>query len=257
MRAFEAVAAFVLGTIAGSFANVVVHRVPKGLSIVRPGSQCPGCGHALNWFENVPIASYILLRGRCRTCRSKISPRYLVIEALMGAAWALVTLRVGVKPELPAFLWLVSVLVVLSAIDLETRRIPNKILGPSAIASAALLVAAALISGSTSPLVTAGLGALSYGLPMLGLAIAVPAGMGMGDVKLAAYLGMHLGWFTLWHVAVGAFAGFFIGAFAGITLMAVNGKGRKQTIPFGPAMAAGAGVAIFAGAPILRLWLGI
>jgi len=174
----------------------------------------------------------------------------------MGAVWASVTLRIGVKPELPAFLWFASVLVILGAIDLETRRIPNRILGPSAAVSSALLVAAALLGGKPSLLVPMVAGAFLYGVPMLGLAIAVPAGMGMGDVKLAAYLGLHLGWFSLWHVAVGAFSGFFIGAAVGIALMAVNKKGRKQTIPFGPAMAAGAAVAVLAGAPILKVWLG-
>ena len=256
MGTFALPAAFFLGLIAGSFANVVIYRVPKGMSIVRPGSACPSCGHTLTWYENVPVASYVLLGGRCRACKEPISPRYLAVELVMGAAWVLVTTRIGIHPELPAFLWFASVLVVLSVVDLQTRRIPNKILGPCAAVSVGLLAAGAAFWSNLGPLANAGAGIFLYGLPMLGLAVAVPAGMGMGDVKLAAYLGMHLGWLSLWHVAVGAFAGFFIGAVAGIAVMAINGKGRKQTIPFGPAMAAGAGLALFAGSPILKIWLG-
>lgn len=174
----------------------------------------------------------------------------------MALLWLLTAVRVGIQPELPAFLVFVTALVVLSLIDLEVRRLPNKILGPGTLLALVLLGAAAAVAGDPGPLKGAGVGALAYAIPMLALAIAVPAGMGMGDVKFAGYLGLHLGSIDLLHVAVGAFMGFLIGAAAGVFMMAVGKRGRKETIPFGPAMAAGALVALFWGRPIVRLWLG-
>lgn len=247
---------FVLGAVAGSFANVVIHRVPKGASIVKPGSACPACGHRLSAGENVPLVSFLVQRGRCRGCGGRISPRYVVVEILVGSLWVLTFLRIGLRPQLPAYLLFVTALVVLSAIDLEVRRLPNKVLGPGFLGGLVLLAAASAASGQWAPLGGALAGALAYGIPMLGLAIAVPAGMGMGDVKFAGYLGLHLGFVDLPHVAVGAFAGFFLGAFAGVAMMAAGKKGRKETIPFGPAMAAGAATALFWGRPVLRFWLG-
>lgn len=221
-----------------------------------PGSHCPNCGRSIAWFENIPVLSYVALRGRCKGCSLPISVRYPLVEALAGAACVVVALRIGLKPELPAFLMFMITLIILSAIDLEHRRIPNKVLGPASAAGAALLGVAAVVSGSPGSLARVGLGAVAYGVPMLLIAFVVPRGMGMGDVKLAAYLGGYLGWFSLLHVLVGAFLGFFLGSFIGVVLIALGRKTRKDGIPFGPSMAAGAVGALLLGTPIIRLWLG-
>lgn len=247
---------FAAGLAAGSFANVVIYRVPAGESVVRPKSHCPHCGHDLAWHENIPVISYLWLRGRCSNCRKRISVRYPLVEALVGIAWLAMWLRVGFAAELPAFLVMVTVLIILATIDLEHRRIPNEILGPASIVAVLALAAAAMASGDPASLKDPAIGIFAYGLPLLGLAIAVPAGMGMGDVKLAGYLGWHLGWFSLLHVAVGAFTGFLLGAAAGLLLMAVGKKSRKSTIPFGPAMASGTLVAVLWGKALVAVWSG-
>ena len=221
-----------------------------------PGSHCPNCGRSIAWFENIPVLSYVALRGRCKGCSLPISVRYPLVEALAGAACVIVAIRIGLKPELPAFLMFVITLIILSAIDLEHRRIPNKVLGPASAVGAAMLGVGAVVSGSPASLARVGLGALAYGVPMLLIALAVPRGMGMGDVKLAAYLGGHLGWSGLLHVLVGAFLGFFLGSFLGVVLIALGRKTRKDGIPFGPSMAAGAVGALLWGTPIIGLWLG-
>lgn len=240
----------------GSFANVVVHRVPRSESIVVPGSACPSCGTPLAWYDNIPLLSFLVLRGRCRHCHATISVRYPLVEGLVGVLWALTALVVGLRPELPAFLAFVTVLVMLGAIDLEHRRLPNRILGPASIVAGVLLLAAAPFSGWT-PLLMALAGAAAYGGPMLLLGLAFPAGMGGGDIKLAGYIGLHLGWLGLLHVLVGAMAGFIVGGVVGVALLVAGRKGRKDPVPFGPAMAVGALVALFAGEVILRFWLPI
>jgi len=246
---------FILGLILGSFANVVIHRTPKGLSLIRPGSACPKCSRELSWLENIPVFSYLFLRGRCRGCGERISLRYPMVELLTGLLWVMVTLRIGLRAELAAYLLFATVLVILSAIDLEVRRIPNRILAPAFIAALPLLAVAASVSHNFTRLGIALLGAVLFAVPMLVLALIAPGGMGMGDVKLAGYLGLHLGWLGLLNVLTGAMAGFTIGAVAGVGLIAIGRKGRKDSIPFGPSMAAGALLIVFAGGPILRVWL--
>lgn len=245
-----------MGAVFGSFANVLIYRVPRGASIVKPGSACPACGRNLSPLENLPLLSYFFLRGRCRSCREKISVRYPIVEILVGVLWVCTAVRIGPDPRLPAYLIFVTLLVALSLIDLEVRRLPNRILAPGAAAGLVLLGVAAVVAGQSNILTRGLVGALAYSVPMLALAIAVPAGMGMGDVKFAAYLGLHLGSIDLLHVVVGSFSGFFLGAVAGLVAVAVGKKGRKETIPFGPAMATGALVAFFWGHHIIRVWLG-
>lgn len=223
---------------------------------MKPRSACPECGRTIPGLENIPVVSYLAQRGRCRGCGLPISLRYPVVELLVAAAWGLTAWRIGLRPVLPAFLAFVTALVILSAIDLEVRRLPNKIIGPGSLVGMVLLGGAALAEGRLSLLKGAALGVLAYGIPMLALALAVPAGMGMGDVKFAGYIGAHVGSISLPHVAVAAFTGFFFGAVAGVSLILFGKKGRGETIPFGPSMAAGAVVAVWYGHPILRAWLG-
>lgn len=248
--------AFVLGLVAGSFCNVVVYRVPLGGSVMRPRSFCPSCGRTIRWFDNIPVGSFLALGGRCRNCRVRISIRYPLVELGVGAMWALTAARIGLKPELPAFLVFGAALVILSVIDLTYYRLPNRVLAPAAGIGVLALITAAFVSGRWDRLGGAALGAAAYGLILLGISIAVPGGMGMGDVKLAGYVGAHLGWFSLMHVVLGGLlAVLWAGAVASALL--VSGKrGRKSAIPFGPFIAAGALAAATFGDPMLRLWLG-
>jgi leader peptidase (prepilin peptidase)/N-methyltransferase len=249
--------AFVVGTVFGSFANVVIYRVPRGMSIVTPGSACPSCGAHISWWDNLPILSYLFLRARCRNCGSRISARYPLIEFAVGSVWLVLSLRFGFTPVLPAFLAMGTTLVILSAIDLEHRRIPNRVLVPASILACLLLVGAAVISSDYRSLGNGALGAMGYGLPLLAVALFAPGGMGGGDIKLAVYLGAHLGWLSLPHVAVGAFLAFLVGGTVALGLLVAGRKGRKDPIPFGPFMAAGALVATLSGQQLANLWLGL
>lgn len=252
-----AIAATSLGAVFGSFSNVIIYRIPRDKSILSPSrSFCPNCEALIAWYDNIPIVSYLALRGRCRKCRVRISPRYLFVEIAVAGLWLLLTLRFGLVAVLPAFLVMATTLVILSAIDLEHRRLPNRILGPATVIAVALLGFAAAIVGDWSTLLRGFMGALAYGVPLLLIAVVVPKGMGGGDIKLAAYLGLHLGWLGLGHVAVGAILGFFTGSIAGVALIAAGKKGRKDPIPFGPFMALGALLTFFFGDRIVGIWLG-
>jgi leader peptidase (prepilin peptidase)/N-methyltransferase len=256
VKAAELLLAFVFGVAVGSFANVAVYRVPLGLSVVSPRSACPGCGTTLTWYDNIPLLSFVALRGRCRTCGRSISLRYPLVEVVVGAVWVGMLQRIGIRPELPAFLAFATTLVILSAIDLEHHRLPDRVLGPAAILAVVLLVAATAAGAGWVRLEHAGLGALAYGLPMLVLGLAAPTAMGGGDVKFAPYLGLHLGWLGLRLVLAGALLGLIAGGLGGIALLIAGRKGMKDAIPFGPFMALGALAAILLGPAPLRLWLG-
>ena len=244
-----------IGSLFGSFANVAIYRVPLGRSVVRPRSACPSCSTTLSGIENVPVVSWLVLRGRCRHCQARISVRYPLVEVATATVWVVLAMKIGWKPELPAYLIFGTTLVILTAIDLDVRRLPNKVLAWASLVGAVLFGLAAVVKGDVTPLVHGLEGALAYGVPMLVIGLISPAGMGMGDVKFAPYLGFHLGWLRLGFVPVGAFLGFLFGAVIGALLMAVGRAGRKTKIPFGPFMALGTFVCILAGDTILRIWL--
>lgn len=249
-----AVVAGLGGLVLGSFANVVVHRVPRGESIVAPRSRCPACGRPIAGLDNIPLVSWLLLRGRCRHCRARIPWRYPAIEALTGVLLALAVLRLP-EEALPAYLPFFWVLVVLSFIDLEHKLLPNRIVLPSIAAGAALLaVSAALGPGLEAWVRAVAAGAASFAA-FLGLALVYPAGMGMGDVKLSALLGMFLGYLGWGRVFVGFFAAFLAGAVGGMALIAAGRGGRKSQVPFGPYLALGTAVGILYGSPIVEAWL--
>jgi leader peptidase (prepilin peptidase)/N-methyltransferase len=254
----------VTGLAIGSFLNVVAYRVPAGLSVVRPASACPGCGHEIRGRDNVPVISWLVLGGRCRDCRMSISARYPVLEALTGVAFLLVTLffapRIaaagsaretvaGVVVVL-AYLYLAAISIALSAIDLDVRRLPDAIVLPSYLVGGVLLVVAALLHGNPAVLIPALVGAVAsllfYGL----LWFAKPGGMGFGDVKAAGLLGMYLGFLGWGQLAVGVAAAFVLGGVFGVALMIAGRAGRKTAVPFGPWMFAGAWVGIVAGGPL-------
>ena len=245
----------VLGLIIGSFLNVVVWRVPRGESIAHPPSHCPACGAAVRPRDNVPVLSWLLLRGRCRDCRAPISARYPLVEAGTALVFVVLAARIGLEPELPAFLYLGAIGVALTLIDLDVKRLPNAIVLPSYVVALVLLGVAALFDGELGPYLRAGLGmAALFGFYFV-LALVYPAGMGFGDVKLAGVLGLYLGWLGWAEVVTGAFLGFLFGGVVGMALKAARKAGRKSQIPFGPFMLVGAFVAILWGGVLADLYL--
>jgi leader peptidase (prepilin peptidase)/N-methyltransferase len=237
-----------LGLAVGSFLNVVIHRVPRGESLVRPGSHCPRCDAAVRSRHNVPVLGWLLLRGRCADCATPISVRYPLVEAGTAALFVAVAARFGPSWALPAYLYLAAIAIALALIDLDVMRLPNAIVLPSYLVAAALLVPAALLGDGATPILR-GLAAAAL-LWVLYRGLAHFGGMGGGDVKLAPLLGFYLGWLGWGQVAVGAFAAFLLGGVVGVALMATRLAGRKSRIPFGPYMLAGAFLAVFAAAPI-------
>lgn len=247
----------VAGLLIGSFLNVVVHRVPRAESLIRPPSACPHCGHRIRPWDNVPVLSWLWLRGRCRDCAAPISPRYPVVEAATAALFALVVVRFGLTWELPAFLYLAAIAVALALIDLDSHRLPNVIVLPSYVVGAALLVAAAAAAGQWDDLVRAGIGlAVLWAFYFL-LLVVYPPGMGFGDVKLAGLLGMYLGWVGWGALLVGAFAAFLVGGLVSLVLVAARRADRKTAIPFGPWMLTGAALGIGWGEQVWSGYLSV
>ncbi|WP_432487598.1 prepilin peptidase [Kineococcus sp. SYSU DK018] len=245
----------VLGLLIGSFLNVVVHRVPRGESVVSPPSACPSCGHHVRARDNVPVLSWLVLHGRCRDCREPISRRYLLVELLTGVVFALVTWRVGITAALPAYLYLAAIAVALALIDLDVRRLPDAIVLPSYPVALVLLAAASAGSGDWGALARALAGAAALFLLYATLWFAHPRGMGLGDVKLAGVLGLYLGWWGWDALAVGGFAAFLLGGAVSLPLLLVGRAGRKSSIPFGPCMLVAALAALFCAAPLAGWYL--
>jgi leader peptidase (prepilin peptidase)/N-methyltransferase len=242
-----------LGLAVGSFLNVVIHRVPRGQSIVRPGSHCPSCASAIRVRDNLPVLSWLMLRGRCADCSARISPRYPLVELVTSMLFVAITVqltRLGLLEALPAYLFFVSVGVALTAIDLDFMRLPNAIVYPTYVVLAALLTGAALLEGNAEPLLRAGIGAVVLFAFYLALVIVHPAGMGLGDVKLAGVIGAALGFISYPALLVGSFAAFLIGAAGGVVLLLARRASGSTAVPFGPSMILGALLAIFASTPL-------
>ena len=245
------------GLIAGSFLNVVIHRVPRGKSVVRPRSRCPDCDRQLSRAENIPVLSWLVLGARCRGCGERISIRYPIVEMVTGIVFAVMSLRIGLAPDLPAFLYLGAIGVALAAIDLDVKRLPNVIVLPSYGVAAVLLGVAAIAQTDAANLIRAGAGMAALFTGYFLLAVIVPGGMGFGDVKLAGVLGLYLGWLGWTELAVGTFAGFLLGGLAGLALMAAGRANRKSHLPFGPFMLFGALLAILAARPLAQAYVGV
>jgi leader peptidase (prepilin peptidase)/N-methyltransferase len=242
-----------LGLAFGSFANVVIHRVPRGESIVRPASRCPSCGEPVAWRDNLPVVGWLLLAGRCRHCRAPIAVSYPLVELGMGLLWFLVALRLasaGLGWAIPAYLALAFLCVVLAVIDASTRLLPNRITYPAFPIMLGLLLLASVGLGDLGRLGRGLLAALAVGAFFLLLALISPRGMGLGDVKLAPTLGLALGWLSWGAVAFGVFAGFLLGGVAGLAAIALLGLTRKSLLPFGPWLVTGALLGVLAGADV-------
>ncbi|MDQ0427067.1 prepilin peptidase [Cellulomonas iranensis] len=260
MTALLVVVAAVLGLAVGSFLNVVVWRVPRDESVVRPPSACPACGHPIRPRDNVPVVSWLLLRGRCRDCDAPISVRYPLVEATTSVLFALVVGWLGASWALPAFWYLAAVSVALFLIDVDVRRLPNAIVLPSYPLAFVLLALASANPGGPSDF-SALLRAVLAGVALLVfyvvLRVVYPAGMGLGDVKLSGVLGLYLGWVGWSAVVVGAFAAFLLGGVYGVALVVLRRAGRKSTLPFGPWMLLGVAVGLVAGPAVAGWYVGL
>lgn len=242
--AAEIAIAALLGALIGSFLNVVIHRLPRGESLASPPSACPECGAEIRPYDNVPVLSWLWLRGRCRRCGTSISPRYPAVELLTAVVFAAVVAVRGAELDLLAELPFAAVLIAVAGIDLEHHIIPNKILLPAAVWA---LVAVLIVDVSNLPeLLIAGAGAF---LALLLAALAYPAGMGMGDVKLAGVMGLYLGL----SVVPALLAAFLAGAVVGVGIIAVTGD-RKRGVPFGPFLALGGLVGVLAGPELIGFY---
>jgi leader peptidase (prepilin peptidase) / N-methyltransferase len=236
------------GLVIGSFLNVVAYRLPRGESLVVPGSHCPRCDTPVKVYDNLPLFGWLLLRGRCRSCREPISARYPLVEALTCALAVAVVLVKHSAHDIALGLVLVAVLVPIALIDLDRRIIPNKITLPAAIAA----IGIGLVTrpaGVPEQLIA---GAAAGGFLLL-FALAYPRGMGMGDVKLAGVMGLFLGR----AVAPALFGGVLAGAIFGALVIARVGvqQGRKTAVPFGPFLAAGGLIGLLAGSPLVHAYL--
>ena len=234
------------GAAIGSFLNVVVWRLPRGESLVRPRSRCPGCGTEIAARDNVPVVSWLVLRGRCRHCAAPISPRYPLIEALTAVLFGVVVAVRGVEERLILDLPFVAVLVAVAAIDLEHRIVPNRILLPAALFAVPAL---AFVDLDALPEhLIAGAAAFAF---LLVAALAYPAGMGMGDVKLAGVMGLFLGT----AVAPALLSAFAVGSAVGIGVLVRHGAAaRKTAVPFAPFLAVGGLLGVLAGPELVDLY---
>ena len=236
-----AVLAAIFGLVIGSFLNVVVHRVPRGESVVNPPSACPRCGTEIRARHNAPVLGWLILRGRCYDCQAPISARYPLVEAGNGALFALAGWRFADQPVLLlAYLTFAAIAVALALIDLDVHRLPNVIVLPSYPVLGVLL---ALGVGGDALLRAASGAALLFGFFFL-VAVVAPGGVGFGDVKLAGVVGGMTAAVSWGAFLTGAFGGFLLGAIAGVLLMLGRRASRKTAVPFGPFMLVGAWASI-------------
>jgi leader peptidase (prepilin peptidase) / N-methyltransferase len=249
----RALIALPFGLAVGSFMTVAVHRLPKGESFVHPRSRCPACGAEISARDNVPVLSWLLLRGRCRRCGERISIVYPVLELVTAALVVLAAIRYPNPWQAVLVSGLLALMPGIALIDLWHRIIPNRLMYPALLLFAPVVVLAWLIGDAADP-ARAGIGLLLYGGILFVVAV-VSRGMGMGDVKLAALTGLVLGSLGLRFVGVAAGAAILFGGLGGLVALAM-GKGRKSAIPFGPYLAAGAVVAGLWGEPIASWYIG-
>lgn len=251
------------GLLIGSFLNVVIWRVPRDESVVRPGSSCPGCGTAILPRHNLPVLSWLLLRGRARCCGMPIRVRYPIVELVTGVAFAAVAAwaMVGTLPgwALPAFWYFAAISIALAVIDLDVHRLPDKIVLPSYPVVAALLLLPVVLDrdgpGLVPVLIRVAVGGAALWLFYFLLVVIYPAGMGGGDVKLAGLLGMYLGFRGWPELVVGGAAGFALGGVLSVLLLATGVVTRKTMLPYGPFMLAGAWLAMAVADPVSDWYL--
>ena len=243
------------GLAVGSFLNVVIYRVPRQESLVTPASHCPTCNTQIKPWHNVPVIAWLALRGRCAKCKTPISVRYPLVEAATSLLFVAITYRFGLSLELPAYLYLAAAGVALAMIDFDHRQLPDSIVLPSYVVAGLLLIPAGAITDY--PAAARGLVSMLVLLFLyLTLALAYPAGLGFGEVKLAGVLGLYLGWLSWGSVVIATFVGVLIAACVGLVSAVLRRARREFALPpFGPYMLSGAAVALFAAAPVTA-WYG-
>jgi leader peptidase (prepilin peptidase)/N-methyltransferase len=256
VTALVVVASVLAGFTVGSFLNVVVYRVPRKESVVTPRSHCPECSSPVTVRDNVPVLSWILLRGRCRACGEPISWRYPAVEVLTAALFLATAIRFGPHAEVAAYLVFFAGLVALAAVDLDQMILPRTIIYWTLALGAPLLVIASAVDGDWRRCVDALLGGALAFAALFVVHVIAPRGMGFGDVRLAGLIGVFVGWLGLAQVAIALFLGFLVGSVVGMALIALGRKGRRSRLPFGPFLATGAVLAVLFGSSIQRLWLG-
>jgi leader peptidase (prepilin peptidase)/N-methyltransferase len=244
--ALEIAFAALLGAVVGSFLNVVIHRLPRGESLASPGSRCPSCGTPIAPYDNVPVLSWLLLRGRCRRCGARISPRYPAVELLTAAAFAAVVAVLGFDDDLLLQLPFVACLIALAGIDLDHKLLPNKIVYP--MAAYGLVATAVVDTGDLVEHLIAGAGGFLF---LFAAVFAYPRGMGMGDVKLAGAMGLYLGL----SIVPAMLIAFLTGSLIGLGMIAREGaQARKKAVPFGVFLALGGIVGVLAGPELIELY---
>jgi leader peptidase (prepilin peptidase) / N-methyltransferase len=244
--AAEVVAAGLFGAVIGSFLNVVAHRVPLGESLVSPPSRCPECEAPVKPYDNVPVVSWLLLRGRCRNCGTRISPRYPLVELATALVFAAVVAVRGFDDDLVLELPFVAALIALAAIDFDRKLLPNKIVYP--LAAYGVIATLLVDRDDLVENLIAGTGAFAF---LLLAVIAYPRGMGMGDVKLAGAMGLYLGL----SVIPALLTAFLTGSLVGVVIIAREGAaGRKKAVPFGVFLALGGIVGVLAGPELIDFY---
>jgi leader peptidase (prepilin peptidase) / N-methyltransferase len=228
----EPLTIFIVGLIIGSFCNVVIYRLPQGKSIITPGSRCPSCTAPIHPWDNIPVLSYLLLRGRCRACNEPISLRYPSVELISGVLYVLFWFKLAFSIHFAVYAALTSTLLTVAVIDYDHKIIPNTITIPGIVIGLGLSIWALPITPLASLL-----GILLGGAFFYLIALVSRGGMGGGDIKLIAMIGAFLGWQgTLFTI----FSGALLGSLVGVTLMLLGKKGRKDKVPFGPFLSVGA-----------------
>jgi leader peptidase (prepilin peptidase)/N-methyltransferase len=242
-----------LGMMLGSFMNVCIYRLPRGLSPVRPRSSCPSCGHILSWYENVPVVSYLVLRGRCRACRTWISPMYPIVEFITGAVFLAGYVWYGPTPLLIVRLVFAWAMIALFVIDLQHKILPNVITLPGI--AVGVLANALAGPGWVASLIGAAVGAgILFAIAEVYYRVRHEEGLGMGDVKMLGMIGAFLGWKL---VLVTLVLSSFLGSIVGIGVLIAKKESLKYALPFGTFLAAGALVAAVGGDAILNWYLGL
>lgn len=249
----EIILIFVLGLIVGSFSNVCIYRIPRNESIIYPASHCPKCRSNISPKDNIPLLSYILLKGRCRNCKSKISIQYPIVEFLTGLTYLIIYLAYGLSVQTLIYIILSSALIIIAFIDLNEQIVPDVISLPGIVIGFIISFFVSHISYMNSALGVLVGGGIILIIGLAGSIIFKKEAMGGGDVKLAAMIGAFLGWR---YIMISLFLGFFLGALAGIILILSKIKSREDVIPFGPFIVLGSFITLLLGEKIISWYIG-
>jgi len=245
------------GLLVGSFTNVVIYRVPAGRSIAKPPSACPQCGARVRPLDNVPVISWLLLRGRCRDCKAPISARYPAVEALVGLVFAGIGWRFGISWTAAGEAALAAGLVALAFIDLDHMLLPRRVVYATLTLVAVAFVAGSVTGSQWHRLAVAAISAVVPWALFFAINYVAPRALGFGDVRLALLIGFGLGWLGAAYAFLAFLVASVLGSVVGVALMAMGKAGRRTAVPFGTFLAAGAVVAALAGGPVVSWYLGL